>query len=108
MAKFCLGSGKELLICLQEPQPPNLQAGNQSQEAAMPAMIATENLALATHRSAHGLYGLFLRLEDWLTARASARALYRMDDSALSDIALSRSDVERVNETARWAFWKRR
>ena len=74
----------------------------------MPAMIATENLAFVTQRGAHGLHGLFLRLEDWLTARASARALYRMDDSALSDIALSRSDVERVNETARWAFWRRR
>ncbi|MGO4264164.1 DUF1127 domain-containing protein, partial [Lysobacter sp. TAB13] len=37
----------------------------------------------------------------WLSAKASARALYRMDDRALSDIALSRSDVERVNATVR-------
>ena len=52
-----------------------------------------------------GLAGLFLRFEDWLTARASARALYRMDDAALHDIALSRSDVERVNSSARKALW---
>ena len=72
----------------------------------MPARTATENLSFsATHSAAHGLAGLFLRFEDWLTARASARALYRMDDVALSDIALSRSDVERVNSSARKAFW---
>lgn len=73
----------------------------------MPARIATENLSLsAAPQTAHGLTGLFLRLEDWLTERASARALYRMDDQALSDIALSRSDVERVNQTARKALWR--
>ncbi|RYE82291.1 MAG: DUF1127 domain-containing protein [Hyphomicrobiales bacterium] len=68
----------------------------------MPAGATTENLSLSpSHHAAHGLAGLFLRFEDWLTARASARALYRMDDVALSDIALSRSDVERVNATVR-------
>ncbi|KFC63273.1 hypothetical protein FG93_05977 [Bosea sp. LC85] len=51
--------------------------------------------------SVHGLSRLLLRLETWLNAKASARALYRMDDRALSDIALSRSDVERVNATVR-------
>ncbi|WP_186419540.1 DUF1127 domain-containing protein [Bosea sp. CS1GBMeth4] len=72
----------------------------------MPARIATENLSFsAPQHGPHGLSGLFLRLEDWLTARASARALYRMDDAALSDIALSRSDVERVNSSARKALW---
>jgi uncharacterized protein YjiS (DUF1127 family) len=73
----------------------------------MPARTATENLSLATSQHAvHGLAGLFLRFEDWLAQRASARALYGMDDQALSDIALSRSDVERVNDTARKALWR--
>lgn len=72
----------------------------------MPAGATTENLSLSSHRAVHGLAGLFLRFEDWLTARASARALYRMDDAALHDIALSRSDVERVNDTARKALWQ--
>ncbi len=47
-----------------------------------------------------------LRFEDWLAMRASARALYRMDDQALSDLALSQSDVERVNRSARKAPWR--
>ncbi|HEV7327105.1 MAG TPA: DUF1127 domain-containing protein [Bosea sp. (in: a-proteobacteria)] len=72
----------------------------------MPAGATTENLLLSSDYAAHGLTGLFLRFEDWLTARASARALYRMDDAALHDIALSRSDVERVNDTARKAPWR--
>lgn len=42
-----------------------------------------------------------LRLEAWLDARRSARALYFMDDRTLSDLGLSRSDVERVNASAR-------
>ncbi|MFC5418813.1 DUF1127 domain-containing protein [Bosea eneae] len=72
----------------------------------MPAGTTTGNLSFSASRHAtHGLAGLFLRFEDWLTARASARALYRMDDAALSDIALSRSDVERVNSSARKALW---
>jgi uncharacterized protein YjiS (DUF1127 family) len=70
----------------------------------MPARIATENLSLAGAHTAHGFTGLFLRLEDWLAERASARALYRMDDQALSDIALSRSDVERVNHSLGRSF----
>jgi len=73
----------------------------------MPARIATENLSLsAMQQATHGLAGLFLRFEDWLAQRASARTLYQMDDQALSDIALSRSDVERVNDTARRVFWR--
>lgn len=73
----------------------------------MSARIATENLSLSSAKhEPHGLAGLFLRFEDWLTQRASARALYQMDDQALSDIALSRSDVERVNDTARKALWQ--
>ena len=73
----------------------------------MPATTATENLSVSpTQQTAQGLTGLFLRFEDWLTQRASARTLYGMDDQALSDIALSRSDVERVNSTARKALWR--
>lgn len=72
----------------------------------MPAMTATENLSVSSpQHAAHGLTGLFLRFEDWLAQRASARTLYGMDDQALSDIALSRSDVERVNDAARKALW---
>jgi uncharacterized protein YjiS (DUF1127 family) len=41
-----------------------------------------------------GFLGLLLRLEAWLDARASRRALYRLDDRALADIGLSRADVE--------------
>lgn len=44
---------------------------------------------------------LLLQLEAWLDARSSARALYSMDDRALSDLGLSRSDVERVNADTR-------
>lgn len=40
---------------------------------------------------------MLLRLEAWLDARNSARSLYALDDCALSDLGLSRSDVERVN-----------
>lgn len=73
----------------------------------MSARIATENLSFpVTPNAAHSFTGLFLRFEDWLTQRASARTLYSMDDQALSDIALSRSDVERVNGTARKALWR--
>ncbi|MGX1785883.1 DUF1127 domain-containing protein [Bosea sp. NPDC055332] len=73
----------------------------------MSARTATENLSLSvTPHEPHGFAGLFLRFEDWLVQRASARALYQMDDQALSDIALSRSDVERVNDTARKALWR--
>jgi uncharacterized protein YjiS (DUF1127 family) len=73
----------------------------------MPATTATENLsASSAQHEAHGLTGLFLRFEDWLAQRASARRLYGMDDQALSDIALSRSDVERVNDMALKALWR--
>lgn len=51
----------------------------------------------APRRSSGRALGLLLQLEAWLDARSSARALYAMDDRALHDLALSRSDVERVN-----------
>jgi uncharacterized protein YjiS (DUF1127 family) len=73
----------------------------------MPARTTAENLSLLTaSHAAHGLSGLFFRFEDWLAARASARELYGMDDAALADLALSRSDVERVNKSARRSFWR--
>ena len=55
---------------------------------------------------AMALPGRWLRLQAWLDARASARALYRIDDRGLSDLALSRSDVERVNATVQWPAWR--
>jgi uncharacterized protein YjiS (DUF1127 family) len=61
--------------------------------------IATVNLgshAAPARRSGRGLQ-LLLALEAWLDARASRRALYRMDDHALADIGLSRADVEGAN-----------
>jgi uncharacterized protein YjiS (DUF1127 family) len=60
---------------------------------------ATEDLS---HGSSSGISTLLLGIQAWLAAKASARRLYRLDDRALSDLALSRSDVERVNATVRW------
>jgi uncharacterized protein YjiS (DUF1127 family) len=60
---------------------------------------AAENLS---HLPNFGIPAQLLGLQAWFAARASARQLYRMDDRALSDLALSRSDVERVNATAGW------
>ena len=54
----------------------------------------------APRRSSGRAFGLLLQLEAWLDARSSARALYAMDDRTLSDLGLSRSDVERVNADA--------
>jgi uncharacterized protein YjiS (DUF1127 family) len=59
-----------------------------------------ENLGRSRH-VLEGLSTLFLALEGWLDERASARAPYAMDDRALSDLAISRSDVERINLAAR-------
>lgn len=64
------------------------------------ASPATAQLSLS-HRSRGSALKLLLQLEAWLDARASARALYAMDERGLSDLALSRSDVERVNADAR-------
>lgn len=46
------------------------------------------------------LLALVLRVEAWFAARASARALYGLDDRALADLGLSRADVEAVNAKA--------
>lgn len=63
----------------------------------MSAIPATAHLSFSVRRSRSVLLRLLLRFEAWLDARRSARALYFMDDRALSDLGLSRSDVERVN-----------
>lgn len=52
------------------------------------------------HRSNGRALGLLLQFEAWLDARSSARALYAMNDRALADLGLSRSDAERVNTDA--------
>ena len=70
-------------------------------------MLAThcpENLGRSTHHM--GAFSrLFLRMEAWLEERATARTLYTMDDRALADLAISRSDVERINRTTRLPIW---
>jgi uncharacterized protein YjiS (DUF1127 family) len=43
-----------------------------------------------------------LRLEAWLDARASRRTLYRLDERALADIGLTRSDLGRDDPTSSW------
>ena len=43
-----------------------------------------------------------LRLEAWLDARASRRALYRLDDRALADLGLSAADLGRVDAAVSW------
>ncbi|WP_262029364.1 DUF1127 domain-containing protein [Microvirga sp. Mcv34] len=64
---------------------------------------AAGNLGLTWARRERktGLLQLLLRFEAWLDARRNARALYTMDDRALADIGLSRSDVEGLN-VASW------
>lgn len=48
-------------------------------------------------RRASPLLSLVLRVEAWFARRRTARALYALDERALSDIGLSRADVEAVN-----------
>ena len=57
---------------------------------------ATANLrhSFTLPASRGGFLGVLLRLEAWLDARASRRALYGLDDRALADIGLSRSDID--------------
>jgi len=64
------------------------------------ASHAIAGLSFSTSRRSGRVLGLLLQLEAWLDARSSARALYAMDDRGLSDLGLSRSDVERVNADA--------
>ncbi len=70
----------------------------------MATAIATANLgSLTTARALDksAFLRLLLAFEAWQDRRANRRALYRMDDRALADIGLSRSDVEGVNEAER-------
>jgi uncharacterized protein YjiS (DUF1127 family) len=62
----------------------------------MTIATATANLCHSdeSHRGRQGFLGLLLQLEAWLDARASRRALYRLDDRALADIGLSRADID--------------
>ena len=64
---------------------------------------ATANLGLETARRdrKNTLLQLLLRYEAWLDQRRTSKELYRMDDRALSDIGLSRADVEGLN-VASW------
>ena len=48
------------------------------------------------------LMSLLLRVEAWLDARKSRRALYDLDDRTLHDIGLTRDDVDRFDEDASW------
>jgi uncharacterized protein YjiS (DUF1127 family) len=69
--------------------------------------LATENLRYLAHvenktpRQSR-LLGLLLRLESWLDRRAGRRALYRLDDRALSDIGLTRADLDRPEPAGGW------
>jgi uncharacterized protein YjiS (DUF1127 family) len=45
---------------------------------------------------------LLLKVEAWLDARKSRRALNDLDDRTLHDIGLTRDDVDRFDEAASW------
>jgi len=64
---------------------------------------AAGNLGLTSARRERKnlLLQLLLRVESWLDARRSAKALYRLDDRELADIGLSRADLEGLN-AASW------
>lgn len=70
----------------------------------MTSATAIANLCHSTEAPKRGprLLPLLLKLEAWLDRRAGGQALYRMDDRALSDIGLSRADVERVDGETSW------
>jgi uncharacterized protein YjiS (DUF1127 family) len=69
--------------------------------------IATANLVsnfsspASASRKGGQFLQLLLRVEAWLDRRASGRALHRLDDRALSDLGLSRTDVERFDAQSR-------
>jgi uncharacterized protein YjiS (DUF1127 family) len=69
--------------------------------------IATANLVsnlcapVSAPRAEGQLLRLLLKVEAWLDRRASGRTLHRLDDRALSDIGLSRADVERFDAQSR-------
>jgi uncharacterized protein YjiS (DUF1127 family) len=51
----------------------------------------------ATRERKNLLLELLLRYEAWLDRRRTSRTLYELDDRELSDIGLSRADVEGLN-----------
>jgi uncharacterized protein YjiS (DUF1127 family) len=63
----------------------------------MAIALSVENLASYRERPAIKWMQLLLRVEAWLDERTSRRALYGLDDAALADLGLSRTDVERIN-----------
>jgi uncharacterized protein YjiS (DUF1127 family) len=72
------------------------------EEPIMAAALCVENLLprpTRTIREATWLK-LLIQVEAWLDDRTSRRALYRLDDAALADLALSKADVERINRAA--------
>ena len=64
---------------------------------------ATANLGFHTTHREHRttLLQILLRFESWLDRRRTSKELYRLDDRALTDIGLSRADVEGLN-VASW------
>ncbi|NIX75732.1 DUF1127 domain-containing protein [Microvirga terricola] len=68
----------------------------------MAAALCVENLLPHPARTTRGTawLELLMKVEAWLDDRASRRALYRLDEAALADLALSQADVERINKTA--------
>lgn len=67
----------------------------------MATILCVENLLPhpAQMRKQDGWLRLLLRMEAWLDSRATRRALYRLDNATLKDLALSRADVERIVES---------
>lgn len=72
----------------------------------MASTLAIANLrpAVTAAPVGGGFLALLLRLEAWLDRRASGRALYRMDQRGLADLALSGADVERINTSVEARF----
>ena len=64
---------------------------------------ATANLGFHTARREPraSLLQILLRFESWLDQRRTSKELYTLDDRALTDIGLSRADVEGLN-VASW------
>lgn len=64
---------------------------------------ATANLGFHTacREPRASLLQILLRFESWLDQRRTSKELYTLDDRALTDIGLSRADVEGLN-VASW------
>ena len=68
--------------------------------------IGTATVNLGHHAVRRDRQGEFLRvllrLEAWLDARASRKALYRLDERGLADIGLTEADLGRSDPAASW------